>query len=1006
VNCPRCRQENPPQAKFCLECGYALAARCASCSTLLAPAAKFCVECGTPVPTRERGAAQRPDTYTPRHLAERILNSRASLEGERKTVTVLFADLKGSMELLADRDPEDARKLLDPVLELMMEAVHRYEGTVNQVMGDGIMALFGAPVAHEDHAVRACYAALRMQESVGRYATDLNRRHGVDIQIRVGINSGDVVVRSIGSDLHVDYTAVGQTTHLAARMEQLARPGTTLTTEATVRAAEGYVRVKALGAMPIKGLADPVEVHAVVGVGTAQTRLQARAARGLTRFVGRDTEVDQLHRALDQAGAGRGQIVAIVGDAGVGKSRLLYEFMQSHRLRDWLVLESRSVSYGKATPYMPLGDLFKAYFKIADRDDTRTVRAKVTGYVFTLDEALADSVAPLLWLLDALPDGHDFWTLEPRIRGERVNDAVKRVLLRESRVRPLMVVFEDLHWIDSGTQAALDSLVESLPSAPVLLAVNYRPEYAHDWARKSFYRQMRIDALSPETAQSLLDTLLGTNTNLVPLRRLLIERTEGNPLFLEESVRALVETDVLIGEPGAYRLARDPGTVEVPATVQAILTARIDRLAPDDKRLLQAASVIGKDLPWPLLLEVSGLHEDELRERLARLQDAEFVYESKLFPDLEYTFKHALTHEVVYGGLLQERRRALHAGVIRAIERVYADRLAEHAETLAHHAFRGAVWNKALHYMREMEPSASTPGMESAVGLGTASPSQLWWNGEHERALAVVQRDGVIATSFRNFGLTVGANIRLGRIYHSIGDYPKGAEVLRRTLTMIEPDLHGETFELAGLPVVLSRVWLALCLMEQGEAAEAATIVDEAVAVAKAHAHTFSEIAAHAGAGIVRAATGDYATAIALLEPGFVTACMADVHLLVPLVGAPLGWCYALTGRFDEGVSVLRDAVGRAEKMTFAANHAMRLVWLAEALLESGEAEEARRVAHRALETAQRHGERGHEAYALRALGRVGTRAADAAAAREYYDAARKIAEPLGMRLLAAQLDG
>jgi len=348
-----------------------------------------------------------PASYTPTQLAEKILTSRAALEGERKQVTVLFADLKGSMEMLADRDPEEARKLLDPVVERMMEAVHRYEGTVNQVMGDGIMALFGAPLAHEDHAVRACYAALRMQESLKRYTDDTRRAHGVEVQIRVGLNSGEVVLRAVGSDLRMDYTAVGQTTHLAARMEQLAPPGTVRLTAETVRLAEGYVEVRSLGPISVKGLPDPIEIFEATGAGTARTRLQAAALRGLTRFVGRDAEVEHLRRVLSQAGAGHGQVVAIVGEAGVGKSRLTYEFTHSHRVQDWLILESSSVSYSKATSYLPVIDLLKGYFKIQDRDDLREVREKVTGKVLTLDRALEPALPALLSLLDVTVDSVD-----------------------------------------------------------------------------------------------------------------------------------------------------------------------------------------------------------------------------------------------------------------------------------------------------------------------------------------------------------------------------------------------------------------------------------------------------------------------------------------------------------------------------------------------------------------------------------------------------------------------
>jgi class 3 adenylate cyclase len=369
MRCARCARENPPQAKFCLECAAPIARRCAKCGTQLPADAKFCFECAAAVGSSAPASRfSSPEIYTPKHLAERIINSKTALEGERKQVTVLFADLKGSMELLADRDPEEARKILDPVLEQMMDAVHRYEGTVNQVMGDGIMALFGAPLAHEDHAARACFAALRMQETIGQYADGVRRSYGTNVQIRVGLNSGEVVVRAIGSDLHMDYTAVGQTTNLAARMEQLARPGTVLMTGATLAIVEGYVEVKALGPVPVKGLADPIEVFEAIGAGTVRTRFQAAARRGLTKFVGRDREMDQLHRALQLAAGSHGQVAAIVGEAGVGKSRLVYELTHSHRLQGWLVLETASVSYGKATTYLPVIELLKGYFKIQDRD--------------------------------------------------------------------------------------------------------------------------------------------------------------------------------------------------------------------------------------------------------------------------------------------------------------------------------------------------------------------------------------------------------------------------------------------------------------------------------------------------------------------------------------------------------------------------------------------------------------------------------------------------------------
>jgi class 3 adenylate cyclase/tetratricopeptide (TPR) repeat protein len=640
-------------------------------------------------------------SYTPAYLAEKILTSRAALEGERKQVTVLFADLKGSTELIEGLDPEEARRLLDPALHVMMDAVHRYEGTVNQVLGDGIMALFGAPVAHEDHAVRACYAALAMQTAMRRYAEEVRRSHGLEMQARVGLNSGEVVVRSIGNDLHMDYSAVGQTTHLAARMEQLATPGSIRLTAATLRLAEGLIQVNTLGQFPVKGLTEPVEVFELVGASAIRRRLQASAARGLTRFVGRQQELTVLQQALERAGQGHGQVVAVVGEAGVGKSRLVYEFVHSHYTPGWLVLESASVSYGKATPYFPVIDLLKRYSHVEERDDVRTIRAKVTGQVLTLAPALQDAIPALLSLLDALPEDNPFLQLDPPQRRQRILDALKRVILRESQEQPLLLVFEDLHWIDSETQALLNNLVESLPSARLLLLVNYRPEYQHGWGSKTYYAQLRLDPLPPMSADELLHALLGDDASLQPLTQLLITRTQGNPFFLEESVRTLAETGVLVGAPGAYRLGQALPTIQVPATVRAVLAARIDRLPSEEKHLLQTAAVIGTEVPLELLQAIAELPEAALQRGLTHLQATEFLYETRLFPERECTFKHALTHEVAYGSLLQERRRVLHAKVVEAIEQRAPDRLAEQIERIAHHALRGELREKAVHYLRQ-----------------------------------------------------------------------------------------------------------------------------------------------------------------------------------------------------------------------------------------------------------------------------------------------------------------
>src|SRR5262244_3880306 len=705
MQCSRCQHDNEVGAKFCENCASPLARTCSNCGRPLSPVAKFCPECAhpagsvTPVSLAQRFTS--PDRYTPKHLVDRILLSRTALEGERKQVTVLFADLKGSMDLFSNRDPEEARTLLDPILERMMEAVHHYEGTVNQVLGDGIMAIFGAPLAHEDHAVRACYAALRMQRRVNLYADEIQRAGGTPVQIRVGLNSGEVVVRAIGNDLHMDYTAVGQTTNLAARMEQMAKPGSTLVTADALRLADGYVEVKSLGVVPVKGLETPIPVYELTGLAASRSRFQASTARGLTRFVGRDRELQQLAQALERAAAGHGQAVVVVGEAGLGKSRLVWEFSRSHRTHGWLVLESGSVSYGKATPYLPVIELLKAYCRIQERDDPRAIRERVAGKLLTLDRSLESLLTPLLALLDVPVDDKAWEALDPPQRRRQTLDAVKHLLLRESQVQPVLLIVEDLHWIDSETQAVLDGLMESLPTARILFLANYRPEYQHGWGSKTYYLQLRIDPLPPESAEELLTALLGEDPTHESLRRTLIARTEGNPFFLEESVRTLAETQVLVGERGAYRIVKAPQAWQIPATAQAILAARIDRLPPEDKRLLQAASVIGKDVPFALLQTIADASEDDLRRALGHLQAAEFLYEASIFPDLEYTFKHALTHEVAYGSVLQDRRRRLHARIVPAIEALYPERLAEQIERLAHHAVRGELHEQAVTYLRQ-----------------------------------------------------------------------------------------------------------------------------------------------------------------------------------------------------------------------------------------------------------------------------------------------------------------
>jgi class 3 adenylate cyclase/tetratricopeptide (TPR) repeat protein len=1015
---------------------------CAACGASVAATNKFCDRCGAALPTvAARDAVPvrfaSPERYTPAHLAERILSGKGVLEGERKQVTVLLADLKGSLELLADRDPEEARRMLDPVLERMIEAVHRYEGTVNQIMGDGIMALFGAPLAHEDHALRACYAALAMQSAIRRLnaervEADVPR---LDVQIRVGINSGEVVVRAISNDLHMDYSAVGQTTHVAGRMEQMATPGSILLAADTQRLVEGFVETRPLGPMALKGLTAPVEVFELVGAGPTRTRLQAAAARGLSRFVGRELELERLEQSERLARAGHGQVVALVGEPGVGKSRLLWEFIRSPACRGWLVVESRSVSYGKATSYLPLIDLLKSYFQVEDRDEPRKVVEKVTGKLLALDQSLETSLPALLSLL-GIPVPDPAWeALDPPQRRQRTLDAVKRLLLRESQVQPLLIVFEDLHWIDAETQTLLDNLVDSLPAARLLLLVNYRPSYEHRWSGRTYYSQLQISLLPPSSAEAMLESLVGGDPTLGPLKKLLIARTEGNPLFLEESVRALVETRVLLGERGRYRLGKRLPAIQVPATVQAILAARIDRLDPVEKSLLQTAAVIGKDVPFALLEAVAEVSPPMLHEGLARLRGAELLYETILFPESQYSFKHALSHEVAYGSLLQERRRALHGRIVEAIERLYPDRLAEQSERLATHARRGEIWEKAVTYLRAagvkaMAHSAnreavgfldqalealvnlpeSRQTLEQAVdlrfdlrnalfALGTLAPisDHLRRAAELAEALGDHRRLGWVAAYMSHYFWRVGdlgraiesgqraltiaeelqdvglhtTNVNLGLAYYTAGDYPHAIECLRKTMTILQADHARRRFGWAGVPAIISRAYLIGCLSELGEFAEGAKLADEVIRLAEAAEHPFSLGQAYISVGILHVRWGDLARAIPILERALTLSRVSDVAALFPGVASALGYAYALAGRTAEGISLLENAIAHAVSTQIRARQSLWNTWLSETYLLAHMSTPARESAQRAVDLSRELGARGNEAYALRMAAEV-----------------------------------
>ncbi len=719
MRCPRCNADNQPTAKFCIECGVAFQGACVKCGFSNPPTAKFCQECGTSLKAAPEQVGARADRTV---LVKAAVTDPGSLQahqipdGERKTVTALFADMKGSTELMAELDPEEARAIVDPALKLMIDAVHRYDGYIVQSTGDGIFALFGAPVAHEDHPQRALYAALRLQDAIRAYSAKLVAHGGTPLEARVGTNTGEVVVRTLTTaDGHTEYTPIGHTANLASRMQAVAPTGSIAITEHTRKLVEGYFQLRSRGPTRVKGLSEPINVYEVTGLGPLRTRLQRAASRGLTRFVGREAELAQMRRALELAREGHGQVVAAMGDPGVGKSRLFFEFKAAAQ-SGCLVLEAYSVSHGKASAYLPVIDLLKSYFKIATEDDERARREKVAGKVVILDRTLEDTLPYLYALLGISESDDPLAALDPQTRRRRTLEAIKRILVRESLSQPLIVEFEDLHWIDSETQALLNLLVDGIATARILLLVNYRPEYHHQWGSKTYYSQLRLDPLGKESAQELLTALIGDDGSTLPLKRLISERTEGNPFFMEEMVQALFEQGVL-ARNGAAKLVKPLKEIRVPPTVQAILASRIDRLPAAEKELLQTLAVLGREFSAGLIKRVVGKSDDELERMLSALQLAEFIYEQPAMGDVEYTFKHALTLEVAYNSVLVERRRLLHERAAQAIEALFSDRLEDHLAELAHHYDRSGNVRKAVEYLgRAGRLAAQQTAHSEAVG--------------------------------------------------------------------------------------------------------------------------------------------------------------------------------------------------------------------------------------------------------------------------------------------------
>jgi tetratricopeptide (TPR) repeat protein len=893
---------------------------------------------------------------------------------------------------------------------------------------------FGVPRTLEQLPQRAVQAVLALRQLVVEGAAQEPCP-----ALRLVLHWGEVLVDVRASNPTAQLRAPGETLAWPVRLLGHAAPGEILLSPEMGRLVEGWYELQPRHVPLQGGQPGRIGVYAVVGNRPQWARVERHGRPPLSRFVGRDRELALLHELLPQVERGQGQVLGIIGEPGVGKSRLCDEFVRGGLVQPWLILETQGTAYGQATPYLPVLDLLKGYLRIGDGDDRATIRDKLTTTLHGFDEALAPTAPALLTLLEVPVEDPQWQALEAPQRRQRTLDALKRVLVCESQLRPVLLVVEDLHWIDTETQAFLDTLVESLPTARLLLLVNYRPEYQHGWGSKTYYTQLRLDSLPPKSAEELLQGLLGEDAGLTPLKRMLIKRTEGNPFFLEESVRTLIETKVLVGEPGAYRLAHGLPTIRVPATVQAVLAARIDRLPPEEKRLLQTAAVIGTEVPFPLLHAIAECPEADLHRGLTHLQAAEFLYETSLFPEQAYTFKHALTHEVAYGSLLQGRRRVLHARIVEALEALAGDRMAEQVERLAQHALRGEVWEKAVRHCRQAGEKAKNRGAFreavtsyeqalDALGHLPAHPDTgvlaielhhrfgdvLSLVGAHARSLALLGEAAVRARQLGDRARLGRALSRMVTVRRILGDFDgataAGLQALELAAILGDPALHvhasyhlGQTYAGMGaykraaellrgnvealarstpgamrVSCTKSQAWLAQVLSTLGEFAEGRRHGEEALrlAIVDGQWQGDAPIMARARLGCLYLAQGDLEAAIRVFEEGLAL-CRAsgDIATLGAITGG-LGEAYAHTGRVAEGLALLEEACRDDLRTSALGGHYItHLRQLSMVYLLAGRVDEAWQRACQALDLARQQKVRGNEAHALFQLGTIHTHA-------------------------------
>ena len=782
MKCPECQSENPEKAKFCGKCGEKLLLICPQCGSENTPGNNFCNECGhnltlpSEPPPKDLSFDEKIDKiqrYLPKGLTEKILGQRDKIEGERKQVTVMFCDMERFTPLVEGLGPEEAYSIMDQVYEILIHKVHDYEGTVNEMTGDGIMALFGAPIALEDAPQRAIRSAMAIHLEMTRFSNRIKEEQkGIPpLKMRIGIHSGSVVVGTLGNNLRVEFKAVGDTVNLASRMEGLAEPGTSYVTGETFKLTEGFFRFEALGEREVKGKKEPVKVYRAIAPSTRRTRFDVSAETGLTPFVGRARELELLLDGFERAKAGLGQAFSIIAEAGIGKSRLLYEFRKAVANEDATFLEGKCLSYSRGVAYHPVVDILKSNFDIQETDEDFQIRDKVKKGLQILGADKASTSPYLLELLSIEDSGLDNIQMTPEARKGQIMEALKRIVLKGSEIRPLIMAFEDLHWIDEGSEDALRYLLESIAGARVFLILTYRPEFVHTWGGRSYHNQVNLNRLSNRESLTMTSHLLNATDFDRDLEDFILEKTEGVPFFIEEFIRSLRDLKIIEKEDSRYHLAKGVRDVTIPSTIQDVIMARVDLLPEDAKEVLQTGSAIEREFSYALIKRVMGIPEQDLLTHLSVLKDSELLYERGIHPQSTYIFKHALTQEVAYDSLIKQRHRDIHTRIARGMEELYADRIEEHFEMLSHHFEQSGHAAKAVDYLiLAGEKSNKHNAVQAASGF-------------FQKALELSESEGIELAPETKVRVHRGraiASFKIGDIDTAAEGYRKVIEISRR----------------------------------------------------------------------------------------------------------------------------------------------------------------------------------------------------------------------------------